>query len=199
MLVKSFAVETFLERYDVLGKKLRILNAGSYETRYGESCVNVDIQAGKEVDVVCDLHDLPQSIGQFDVVLCNAVLQYCHSPELVARNLLNVLKPDGLLFVDVPWVQPYCPHTPDRFRYSEEALRTIFQEFEVIEAGPSITSGSAFYMQGVMIASHATHNRYVNYALRNAVGFILYPWRHVRTTKEAWTAGGIYLIGRKRA
>lgn len=198
MLIKSYTVEKFLEAHDVLKKQSRILNAGSHVTRYGENCVNVDIGDGDNVDVVCDLHDLPENLGPFDVVICNAVLQYCHDPDKVARNFLNVLRPGGLLFLDVPWVQPYCPHTPDRFRFSEDAVKTIFQDFEILESGPSITSGSAFYMQGVMMATYATRNRYINFALKTLVGFVLYPWRYVRTTREEWTAGGIYLIARKK-
>ena len=198
MLVKSFSIEDFIERFDVIRKDLRILNAGSSDTRFGDNCVNVDIQAKPNVDIVCDLHALPDDIGTFDAVVCNGVLQYCHSPDVVADSFEAALKEEGLLFVDVPWVQPYCPDTPDRFRFSEDAMRRIFSNFEIVETGPSITSSSAFYMQGVAMAQHATRNRHLNYALSLLVGSVLYPFRYVRTAKESWTAGGVYLIARKR-
>ena len=174
-----------------------MLNAGSAETRFGTNCVNVDIQAKSNVDIVCDLHDLPEDIGEFDVVICNAVLQYCHDPRRVADNLLRVLKPGGLLFVDAPWVQPYCPDMPDRYRFSKEALCDVFKAFEPIECGPSLTSGSALHMQAVFIAQGVTHNRYVNFALSKAVSAALYPLRFVRTARECETAGAFYLIARR--
>ncbi len=105
MLVKNFSSVDFLQRYRLLETNARILNAGSASTRYGNNCINVDIQDKENVDLVCDIQDLPDTIGQFDAVICIAVLQYCLSPQLVARNFHRVLKPGRLLYVDAPWVQ----------------------------------------------------------------------------------------------
>jgi SAM-dependent methyltransferase len=151
------------------------------------------------VDVVCDIHDLPDSLGNFDAIVCNAVLQYCHSPQRVAREFYRVLKPGGYLFIDVPWVQPYCPDTPDKYRFSQDALRLLFSDFEVIDIGASIRPGSAFVMQGVRIARTLTSNRYLSHAFGMAATFILYPFRWIRTVEEYKTAGAFYMICRKNA
>jgi len=116
LLVKNYSEHDFLAKYGLLGGDKRILNAGSSSVRYGMNCVNVDIQSKQNVDVVCDIHDLPQSLGDFDVIICNGALQYCHNPQTVAKEFYRVLKPGGYLFIDAPWVQPYCPDTPDRLR-----------------------------------------------------------------------------------
>lgn len=197
-LVKNFTEREFLDRFDLWSSEKRVLNAGSSSMRYGRNFVNIDIQAKPEVDVVCDLHSLPDSLGHFDAVICNGVLQYCHTPQLVAEQLYRVMNPNGVLFIDAPWVQPYCPDTPDRFRYSEAALRGIFSAFEVIETGISIRPGSAFYMLGVHIAETLTHNRYINFAAGRVARVLLYPFRWIRTADESMTGGACYLIGRKR-
>jgi SAM-dependent methyltransferase len=199
LLVKNYTEQDFLAKYELLSGGKRILNAGSSSVRYGENCVNVDIQHKANVDVVCDIQTLPDSLGQFDAIVCTGVLQYCQDPQRVAQEFYRVLLPGGYLFVDAPWVQPYCPDTPDRLRFSEDALRSIFAMFELIEIGPSIRPGSAFLMLGTDMAGSLTANKYVNVLLRGIATVLLYPFRGIRTADESRTAGGFYLIGRKPA
>lgn len=199
LLVKDYSEQNFLDDYDLLSGGKRILNAGSSSVRYGANCVNVDIQSKKNVDFVCDIHELPASLGEFDAIICNAVLQYCHSPETVAKQFHRVLRPGGYLFVDAPWVQPFCPDTPDRFRFSEDALRQIFADFEILTIGPSIRSGSAFAMLGINIAQDLTRNRSLNYGLSKIATMVLYPFRWIATADERKTAGAFYLICQKKA
>ena len=199
MSIKNYSEYDFLERYGLLESDARILNAGSSDIRYGKNCINIDIQEKSNIDVVCDVHDLPESLGKFDAVVCNAVLQYCHSPQIVAQQFYNVLKDGGYLFVDAPWVQPFCPDTPDMYRFSEEALKSIFSKFKVIESGPSIRPGSAFAMLGVHIAQSSTTNKYVNFLLGKIAKLALYPFRGVRTAKENYSAGAFYIICQKAA
>ena len=151
------------------------------------------------VDVVCDIHDIPPSVGPVDAIVCNAVLQYCQDPVKVADQLHRVLKPGGYLFVDAPWVQPYCADTEDRFRYSDDGLRSIFSSFTIIDIGPSIRPGSAFAMQGAHIAATLTNNKYVNFVLLKVATLLLFPLRWIRTADERRTAGGFYLVAQKAA
>ena len=199
LIVKNCRVSDFLARYDLLSGDKRLLNAGSSSVRYGMNCVNIDIQHKQNVDVVCDIHELPDSLGEFDAIVCNAVLQYCHSPQRVAKELHRVLKPGGYLFVDAPWVQPYCADTIDRFRFSQDALKSIFSDFEIIEIGSSIRPGSALAMLGVQIAQSLTVNKYINYVLGKIARLILYPLRVIRTADQSKTAGAFYMICRKNS
>ncbi len=195
--VKNYSVFEFLEEFNLLKNDKRILNAGSSSTRFGLNCLNIDIQPKENVDLVCDLHDLPGDIGEFDAIVCNAVLQYCDNPMRVADNFFRVLKHGGYLFVDVPWVQPFCFDTPDKYRYSEYALKNLFSQFEILRVGPSIRSGSAFVVFGVHIANNITSNKFINYALSKFVGSLLFPFKYLETKNPSWTAGAIFLIGKK--
>lgn len=199
LLKKDYSAQDFLRDYDLLTYGKRLLNAGSSSVRYGEHCINVDIQSKANVDYVCDIHDLPKSLGEFDAVICNAVLQYCQSPATVAKQFYRVLKPGGYLFVDAPWVQPFCPDMPDRLRFSQDALKQIFSDFQIIKLGSSIRSGSAFAMLGTEIAQNLTRNRYINYGLARLATIFLYPLRWIVTTDESKTAGAFYLICQKKA
>ncbi len=197
MLKKNFSLNDFLDRYRLIERGARILNAGSSSVCIGRNCVNIDIQDKPNVDFICDVHNLPSSLGKFDAVICNAVLQYCHNPEVVAEQFYNVLKKGGYLFVDAPWVQPYCIDTADKYRFSMDALKLIFSSFEILEIGPSIRPGSAFFHLGVNIAQTLTPNIYVNVVLSKAASVLLSPFRNIQTSKAHCTAGAFYLIAQK--
>lgn len=193
-LIKDYSAHQFLKDYNLLSPHLRILNAGSSSVRYGKNCFNIDIQNKKNVDCVCDMHKLPISLGEFDVIICNAALQYCESPKTVAKQFYLFLKPGGFLFIEAPWVQPFCLDTPDRFRFSKDCLKQIFSDFHIIKIGSSIRSGSAFAMLGICIAQNLTQNKYINYGLAKIASVLLYPFKWVLTADESKTAGGFYLI-----
>lgn len=195
LIHKDYSEYDFLADYQLSDK--RILNAGSSSLRYGANCVNVDIQTKPNVDVVCDIHSLPESLGLFDAVICNATLQYCHSPNQVAGEFYRVLKPGGYLFIDSPWIQPFYSDTPDKFRFSQDALKIIFSDFEIVKVDSSIRSGSAFAMLGVRITQNLTSNKYINYGLSKIVMIILSPFKWIKTTNESSTAGAFYIVCRK--
>lgn len=46
--------------------------------------------------------------GYFDVAVCNQVLEHVFSPEVALRNVQEILKPEGLLYLSVPVVN--CIH-----------------------------------------------------------------------------------------
>lgn len=196
-LIKNYYSSDFIRDYGL--SHSHVLNAGSAGARPSTRCINVDIQSKPGVDLVADIHDLPPLYeAQFEAIVCNAVLQYCKDPHKVASEFKRVLKPGGLLFVDAPWVQPFCPDTPDLFRFSEDALRMIFADFEILALGPSIRPGSAFLYLGHDIAGSATGNRYVDFVLRGLVTLALSPFAWLRTAEESKTCGAFYLIGRKK-
>lgn len=199
ILKKHYSAEEFVEDYDLLLSGARILNAGSSSTRFGENCVNVDIQDKPNVDLVADLHELPQDVGPFDAIICNAVLQYCAQPKVVIEQFKRSLVPDGLLFLEAPWVQPYCHDTDDLYRFSELGLNQLLKDFEILKSGPTITPGSAFVMQGSFIASSVSSNKYVSFALQKITETVLYPFHWVNTQHPERTAGAHYVIARNTA
>jgi len=196
MLKKYYTAEQFVRDNDLLLSGARILNAGSSTTRFGQNCINVDIQEKDNVDLVADLHCLPDNIGTFDAVICNAVLQYCRSPATVIDQFAKVLKPGGLLFIEAPWVQPYCDDTADLFRFSEQGLLALLEDFEIVSSGPSITPGSALVMQGSYMAGSMSKNKYLAFALTKITETVLYPVHWINTTRPEQTAGANFVIAR---
>jgi len=96
----------------------------------------MDLQAGTNVDVVADItasaSDLRRrlKVKAFDAILCRHVLEHVAAPWEAARNIKFLLKPGGLLFVTVPWVQGYHEFPHDYWRMSFAGLKALFPGFE---------------------------------------------------------------------
>lgn len=196
LLCKADSVAAAIERYGL--NERRILNVGSKDVRFGETCINLDIAPGPGVDVIGDAHDLSLHFApeSFDAVVLSAVLQYCGKPANVLEQVHSVLKPGGLIVVDAPFLQPYCPDGPDLWRFTEDGLRHLCgTRFEILELKPSIAAGPALGFFAQAIASHRKTK--VGAATLGWLAFFtLYPLR-LLPSFGGRTAGAFLLVGRK--
>lgn len=78
-----------------------------------------------------DGHGLPFADNSFDYVLCFEMLEHVESPHAVLTELARVCKPDGRLFISIPWVprtfiHPRNPTTPRGSMHCFEFCRDDF-------------------------------------------------------------------------
>lgn len=93
--------------------------------------VGLDIEKGCGVDFVHDLtKPLPESVGAFDTIICCSVLEHTPTPWLMAENISKATKPNGMLYVSVPWVQRYHAYPDDYFRISPRGVESLFPKFK---------------------------------------------------------------------
>ncbi len=122
-----------LARYRWAGalvKGKRVLDAGC-GTGYGSDLladaeaadvVGVDIDPEAFVDraarrdsvrlVAADVRDLPEELGDFDVIVCFEVIEHLDDPEQALDRLAGVLRPGGVLAVSSPNRDVYPPGNP---------------------------------------------------------------------------------------
>lgn len=83
--------------------------------------------AGASPDVVADAQQLPLKGDCADIVLCTQVIEHVPHPERLAREVLRILRPRGVLLLTGPFYWPLHeePHDFYRFtRYGFEHLLT---------------------------------------------------------------------------
>jgi SAM-dependent methyltransferase len=94
-----------------------------------EDYVMLDVRGGIDVDVVGDLHALPEAwTGRFDCFIACAVFEHLERPWVAAREVSRILAPGGLFFVLTHQCWPIHGHPSDFFRFSKQALRLIFED-----------------------------------------------------------------------
>lgn len=88
-----------------------------------------DISNGPDVDVAADLHTLTSKFDacSFDAIFCCSVFEHLHSPWVAAREILTVLKPNGVAFIQTHQSFPIHGYPHDYYRFSKEALSHLFQ------------------------------------------------------------------------
>lgn len=105
------------------------------------SYVKVDVEAGRDVDVVADAHDLVAAFGpaSFDAVLAVSVWEHLERPWVAAEQVAGVLRPGGIVYVATHQTFPLHGYPNDFFRFSVEALGVLFgaPHFDVVSAGYS--------------------------------------------------------------
>lgn len=89
----------------------------------------IDIQAGADVDVVADLHDLPTEwTGRFGAFVASAVFEHLDRPWIAANEVARVLAPSGICYIATHQTFPLHGFPQDFWRFSTEALSMIFTD-----------------------------------------------------------------------
>jgi SAM-dependent methyltransferase len=101
----------------------------------------VDVDLGADVDAFCDAHALPFPNASFDAVLTTAVLEHVADPNLAVSEIHRVLRSDGFVYSELPFMQQVHEGAYDFTRYTHSGHRRLFRHFDEIDSG--IVAGPA--------------------------------------------------------
>jgi SAM-dependent methyltransferase/uncharacterized protein YbaR (Trm112 family) len=104
-------------------------------------CVNTDVSIWPGVCLICDSHDLPFAEESFDGAVLQAVLEHVADPDRCAQQVRRVLKADGLVYAETPFMQQTHGGPYDFTRFTHLGHRRLFRGFE--EIGSGATAGAA--------------------------------------------------------
>jgi SAM-dependent methyltransferase len=94
-----------------------------------------DIYASDLTQLVADAHQIPFATGTFDAVIVQAVLEHVLDPALVVGEIWRVLKPEGLVYAETPFLQQVHEGAYDFTRFTDSGHRWLFRRFEAIDSG----------------------------------------------------------------
>lgn len=84
--------------------------------------VYMGINPNDDNDIIADANDLPFQGKSFDLVICRFVLEHLPDPQGVVKQIFRVLKKGGLVYVDMPFLQPFHPAPSDYSRLTLQGL-----------------------------------------------------------------------------
>jgi SAM-dependent methyltransferase len=120
------------------GKGVRLLAEAP-----GLRVVNVDQSPDSAASVFCDAHDLPFADGSIDAVVVQGVLEHVADPWRCADEIYRVLKPDGLVYSEMAFMQQVHRRGHDFTRFSHIGHRRLFRRFTELESGAVAGPGTA--------------------------------------------------------
>jgi len=90
--------------------------------------LGIDMQPGRGVDRVADIHALPQEWrGRFSAVLCSEVLEHVERPWVALPELRSVIRPGGWIVLTTLFAFPEHGFPDDFFRYSRSGLESLLR------------------------------------------------------------------------
>jgi SAM-dependent methyltransferase len=121
--------------------------------------VQMDIVNYPFVDVLAVNQRLPFEEGAFDAVFSLDVLEHVDDPFACAAELARVLRPGGVLYVDMPFLQAEHGHPHHYFNATRMGLQRLFRDLLEVEAHHVPMSGHPFIALHDLIALYDQHWR----------------------------------------
>lgn len=105
--------------------------------------VETDVSFGPRTQLVCDGHDIPFADATFDGVIVQAVLEHVVDPGRCVAEIYRVLKPQGLVYAETPFMQQVHGGRYDFTRFTHLGHRRLFRQFDEVESGAVCGPGMA--------------------------------------------------------
>ena len=119
---------------------------GGLESLYDDDSIDLiafDIFSSPVVQFIADGHSIPLADGSVDGVIVQAVLEHVLEPSKVAQEIHRVLRMDGIVYADTPFMQQVHMGPYDFTRFTDSGHRYLFRGFERIDSGPVAGAGTA--------------------------------------------------------
>jgi SAM-dependent methyltransferase len=130
--------------------------AGAPVAAPGISFVLTDVIAFPGIDVVCDAQELPFDDQSFDAVIGIAVLEHVPDPPRAVSEIYRVLRPGGLIYSEIPFLQQVHLGAWDFTRYTALGHRRLFRMFDTLPAEPVVAgpaSSLAWALHGFVVGA----------------------------------------------
>ena len=101
-------------------------NTQDFRSLFDCEYTGLDLEPGKNVDVVHDLTQGPGDLGKFNFIICCSILEHVKNPWKVAQTLTDLLEPGGKIYVSTPWIQRYHKYPDDYWRFTFPGLKLLF-------------------------------------------------------------------------
>lgn len=125
------------------------INLGSGNSDISNAISNIDIFAYDNVDLTCDISNVPIADNSVDYIFNIAVLEHVPDPEKVVSEIHRILKPNGVVYSRIPFMQGFHASPYDFSRRTEEGMKVLYKSFDQIELKPfgGPTSGMLWIVQ----------------------------------------------------
>jgi ubiquinone/menaquinone biosynthesis C-methylase UbiE len=101
-----------------------------------------DVYGSTVTQFIADAHQIPLADASVDAVVVQAVLEHVLDPRRVVEEIHRVLRDDGIVYAETPFLQQVHAGPYDFNRYTSSGHRYLFRSFEEIAAGPVAGPGT---------------------------------------------------------
>ena len=182
----------------------RILGQGMDALRTCSSIrlIETDVDFGPRTALICDAHNIPFENDSFDGVIVQAVLEHVADPYKCVEEIYRVLKTDGFVYSEIPFMQQVHAGPHDFTRFTHLGHRRLFRKFEEIESGAQGGPGMALawaYKYFLLSFAKSRGFRHLIRAFAHLTSFYLKYFDYYLIGKPGTfdAASGYYFMGQK--
>ncbi len=164
--------------------------------------IETDVSFGPRTQIICDAHSMPFADCSLDGVVAQAVLEHVADPYKCVNEIYRVLKPKGLVYSEIPFMQQVHMGRYDFTRLTDLGQRRLFRRFEEIERGIAQGPASALAWSFRYFFMSFTDSPLIKKIL-SAFSIFAFFWIKyldhyiVKNNSSNDAAGGFYFLGRK--
>src|SRR5215217_4221979 len=176
-LVTPRSVKRVSALVELAGPDATILNVGAGYISLGERVVNIDIFDSGTTDVIASAMALPFPDNSADLVILQGVLEHVEDAASTLTESFRVLKPGGLFYTEMPFLQPYHESPIDVRRATRPGLARLCAPLEEVETGIHIGPAStlAWFLRE-LLARFVSGGRPRLYARASSLmGWVVFP------------------------
>jgi SAM-dependent methyltransferase len=164
--------------------------------------VESDVALGPRTNLVCDSHDIPFQENVFDAVIAQAVLEHVLDPYRCVAEMHRVLKSDGFIYAETPFMQQVHMREYDFTRFTFLGHRRLFRNFTEVKSGPVIGPGSVLgwsYMYFLLSFTKKRLARKLIAAFASLTSFYLkyFDYFLIKNQSSFDAASGFFFMGKK--
>lgn len=164
--------------------------------------IETDVSYGPNTTLICDAHEIPFADESFDLVIAQAVLEHVLDPFLCVREMSRVLKDDGLIYAETPFMQQVHGGKYDFLRFTHLGHRRMFRNFSEINSGVVAGAGSALVWSLKYFLTSFANSKKVDRILSYGGTFMFFWLKYFdiilnKTKGTIDAASGFYFLGRK--
>ena len=190
----------------------RVLVVGGGELGYGMDAIeadarleiiDTDVYISDRIEVACDAHRLPFADASFDGVIVQAVLEHVASPPEVVAEIHRVLRADGVVYAETPFLQGVHEGAYDFTRYTDLGHRRLFRMFSQVDRGVALGPATSLlwairYFFRALPKRGGTAARMLDFGASCALFWLVYLDRRLSNHAGAYdAASGVYFLGRR--
>ena len=200
-------VKEFIDLVKSISDSPKVLIIGSGEVGEGVnfmiddneiSLVGIDVYENDHVNIVADAHYLPFAKNSFDGVWIQAVLEHCVMPYDVVEQIHRILKPEGIVYAETPFMQQVHEAAFDFTRYTVLGHRYLFRDFEAIKIGGNRGSDVVLSWSVNYFIFSISKNKLLGKIFGLFMRIILWPFKiFIKPESLFDSSSGVFFLGRR--
>ena len=167
---------------------------------YNDKSLNLiacDIYPNNKIQFIADGHNIPLKDASVDGVIIQAVLEHVLDPKIVAAEIFRVLRNDGVVYAETPFLQESHEEPYDFTRFTELGHRWLFKNFEQIHRKVNGGPGLTLYWSIRSMLRAIIPNKYVTNLLSLPFIFLSLIDCIIPENRKIKGANGFIFIGKK--